>query len=122
MGVSPDVSHDEGTENERCLILYGSETGTAEEVAFKLHRTFAQCSLNCAISSLDDYEISKLPSETCIIWIIATSGEGEVPPNMKTFWKFLLRKNLSSDSLKGVTTAVFGLGDSSYEKFNAAAR
>lgn len=109
-------------EKEQYLILYGSETGTAEEVAFKLQRTFAQCSLDCSISSLDDYEISKLPTETCIIWVVATSGEGEVPPNMKTFWKFLLRKNLPSDCLKGVSTAVFGLGDSSYEKFNAAAR
>ena len=31
---------------------------------------------------------------------------------MKTFWKFLLRKSLPSDSLKAVHMAVFGLGDS----------
>lgn len=104
------------------LVLYGSETGTAEEVAFKIHSHFSRRCLNFSISSLDDYDVSKLPSETCILWVVATAGEGEVPSNMKKFWNFLLRKSLSNDSLKGVSCAVFGLGDSSYEKFNSAAR
>lgn len=104
------------------LVLYGSETGTAEEVAFKIHRHFTQKRLKISISSLDEYDVTKLPSETCILWVIATAGEGEVPSNMKRFWNFLLRKSLSSDSLKSVSCAVFGLGDSSYEKFNSAAR
>ncbi len=38
--------------------------------------------------------------------------QGEVPSNMKAFWKFLLRKALPADSLKQVAAAVFGLGDS----------
>lgn len=103
------------------IILYGSETGTAEEVAFKLHRTLSQ-NMDFTISSLEDYDVSRLPSESCIIWVIATAGEGEVPSSMKKFWNFLLRRSLSGESLRGVFTAVFGLGDSSYEKFNAAAR
>ena len=39
-------------------------------------------------------------------------GQGELPDNMKQFWRFLLRKSLPADSLAGVTFAVFGLGDS----------
>lgn len=109
--------------NERpSLVLYASETGTAEEVAFKMHKTFTQCGLKFSISSLDDYEVSLLPTETCIVWVVATSGEGEVPTSMRKFWNFMLRKSLSAESLKGVSSAVFGLGDSSYEKFNSAAR
>lgn len=38
--------------------------------------------------------------------------QGELPTNMKRFWRFLLRKNLPADSLCGVMHAVFGLGDS----------
>jgi sulfite reductase alpha subunit-like flavoprotein len=38
--------------------------------------------------------------------------QGEFPDSMKRFWTFLLNKNLPLDSLKGVGTAVFGLGDS----------
>lgn len=41
---------------------------------------------------------------------------------MKKFWKFLLRKNLPSDSLSNLNFGVIGLGDSSYQKFNFVAK
>ncbi len=41
---------------------------------------------------------------------------------MKRFWRFLLKKSLPHDALCGLTFAVFGLGDSSYAKFNFAAK
>ncbi|XP_049823159.1 NADPH-dependent diflavin oxidoreductase 1 isoform X2 [Aethina tumida] len=41
---------------------------------------------------------------------------------MKGFWKFLLRRNLPSDSLINMRFAVLGLGDSSYTKFNFVAK
>jgi sulfite reductase alpha subunit-like flavoprotein len=34
------------------------------------------------------------------------------------FWKYLLRKYLGAQWLKGVRHAVFGLGDSGYQKYN----
>ncbi|XP_054582746.1 NADPH-dependent diflavin oxidoreductase 1 isoform X2 [Eptesicus fuscus] len=41
---------------------------------------------------------------------------------MKSFWRFLFRKNLPSTSLCQVDFAVVGLGDSSYAKFNFVAK
>lgn len=41
---------------------------------------------------------------------------------MKNFLKFLLIKELPSDSLAGLNFTLFGLGDSGYAKFNATAR
>ncbi|XP_073288972.1 NADPH-dependent diflavin oxidoreductase 1 isoform X3 [Primulina huaijiensis] len=41
---------------------------------------------------------------------------------MKGFWRFLLQKNLSHGWLNGVCYAVFGLGDSSYQKYNFVAK
>ena len=38
--------------------------------------------------------------------------QGELPSNMRAFWRFLLRKNLPADSLSSVSFAAFGLGDS----------
>ena len=38
--------------------------------------------------------------------------QGELPSNMRAFWRFLLRKNLPADSLSGLSFAAFGLGDS----------
>ena len=37
-------------------------------------------------------------------------------------WKFLLRADLPSNSLANLNFCVFGLGDSSYELFNAMAK
>ena len=39
-------------------------------------------------------------------------AQGEIPDSMKRFWRFLLRKSLPANSLAGMQTAVFGLGDS----------
>ena len=37
-------------------------------------------------------------------------------------WQFLLRKDLPPSSLAALNFTVFGLGDSSYEQFNAVAK
>lgn len=44
--------------------------------------------------------------------------QGENPDNMRSFWKFLLRKSLPPDSLAALKFAVFGLGDSTYVTYN----
>ena len=41
---------------------------------------------------------------------------------MQKFWRFLLRKSLPADSLCSMEFSVFGLGDSSYPKFNYCAK
>lgn len=57
-----------------------------------------------------------------VVFFVSTTGDGEMPDNGKAFWRFLLRADLPKTSLNAVTVTVFGLGDSSYAKFNAAAR
>ena len=37
---------------------------------------------------------------------------------MQVFWRFLLQRNLSKHWLEGVRYALFGLGDSGYQKYN----
>ncbi|KAL8812558.1 MAG: hypothetical protein Q9223_007261 [Gallowayella weberi] len=48
--------------------------------------------------------------------------QGDLPANARSFWKKLLRKRLPPDYLQHVNITTFGLGDSSYPKFNWAAR
>ena len=52
----------------------------------------------------------------------STTGDGDVPDTMMSFWRFLLRRDLSPQSLSNVKCAVFGLGDSAYAQFNVVAR
>lgn len=54
--------------------------------------------------------------------MVSTTGQGDLPANATIFWKSLLRKKLPTHCLSQVDFALFGLGDSSYEKFNWAAR
>lgn len=54
--------------------------------------------------------------------MIATTGQGDPPANMQQFWRLLLRKNLPANMLQDLKYGVLGLGDSSYQKFNFAAK
>lgn len=102
-------------------ILYGSETGNAQDFAHYLGRKLRYYSLRPTVSSLDEYDPRKLVTETrYLIVLCSTTGQGEFPRNLQKFIKFLLRKRLPKDLLNHVKFTTFGLGDSSYPKFNFA--
>lgn len=103
-------------------ILYGSETGTAQDTAEQIWKIAKRNCLKCHISSLDEYEIENLSTDRLIIFVVATTGQGEVTTNMKRFWRFLLRKNLPTNLLQHLHYAVLALGDSSYQKYNYAGK
>lgn len=104
------------------LILYGSQTGTAKFAAEELQRELFKLNFISKINEMDSYNCLNLPEENFIIFIISTTGYGEFPSNSKNFWNFLMRKDLPEDSLENINYTVFGLGDSSYEKFNQCAK
>lgn len=99
-------------------ILYGSQTGTAQEVAERLVRDAKRRHFATRCAALDNYDRAQLPLQKFVLFVVATTGQGDAPDNMKQFWRFLLRKSLPMNSLQGVQVAVLGLGDSSYPKFN----
>lgn len=60
---------------------------------------------------------SELPHTPLLILITSTHGRGQPPPAMLPIWSALLRSGLPPDILEDVHFALYGLGDSSYEKF-----
>ncbi|KAF1803033.1 hypothetical protein FB192DRAFT_1366124 [Mucor lusitanicus] len=100
------------------LILFGSETGCAQDVAENLARQARRRHFKTRVVAMDDYDKSQLVEEKLVFFVCSTTGQGIEPANMKKFWKFLLRKNLPNDILSDLDCAVLGLGDSSYRKFN----
>ncbi|XP_067949341.1 NADPH-dependent diflavin oxidoreductase 1-like [Watersipora subatra] len=106
------------TSERKLLILFGSQTGTAEEVAEGLARDGFRRHFDVELSSLDQFDIQKLLHSRLAIFVCSTTGQGDPPSNMKKFWKFLLRKNLPADSLGNLHFVMVGLGDSSYIKYN----
>ncbi|XP_047113285.1 NADPH-dependent diflavin oxidoreductase 1 isoform X1 [Schistocerca piceifrons] len=106
----------------KLTILYGSQTGSAQDVAERIWREARRYHFMGPVRAMDDYPVSQLIYERLVVFVCSTTGQGEEPDNMKQFWKFLLRKNLPKNSLQAVRFAVLGLGDSSYAKFNFAAK
>ena len=104
------------------LILFGSQTGTAEEVADRLAAESLRWHFAPRVVPMEEYDVARLPGEPFVVCVASTTGEGEVPDGMRPLWSFLLRRDLPPGSLRGVRHAVFGLGDSSYAKFNFAAK
>lgn len=103
-------------------ILYGSETGTAQDVAEQIWKSAKRKGLNSTVSAMNDYDVRGLGSEKLVIFVVATTGQGDPPNNMRQFWKLLLRKSLPVTLLSHLSYGVLGLGDSSYQKFNFAAK
>ncbi|KAB2613690.1 NADPH-dependent diflavin oxidoreductase 1-like [Pyrus ussuriensis x Pyrus communis] len=89
---------------KKLLILYATQTGNALDVAERVSREAERRGCPVHLLSLDQYDA------------------GDTPDPMKGFWKDLLQKNLSRQWLEGLRYAVFGLGDSGYQKFNFVAK
>ncbi|CAA0814372.1 NADPH-dependent diflavin oxidoreductase 1 [Striga hermonthica] len=109
--------------HEQLLILFASQTGNAMDAAERLGREAERRGCpSVSVLSIDEFQPSNLPNKEAVIFVVSTTGQGENPDSMKSFWRFLLQKNLTREWLKGVHYAVFGLGDSSYQKYNFVAK
>ena len=107
---------------QRVLVLYGSQTGTAEDLSEELGTMLRNRQFNVQVSPMDSYPMQNLIGERAVVFLCSTTGQGEEPDNMKLSWRFLLRRDLPTNSLENSLYAVLGLGDSSYLKFNFVAK
>ncbi|KAI0391060.1 riboflavin synthase domain-like protein [Xylariaceae sp. FL0594] len=104
------------------LILYGSETGNSEDAAGDIERMAMRLRFQTSLEEMNDVELSDLLRYSLVVFVIATTGQGDIPKNARKFWKSLLRKRLQPGCLSRVNFTTFGLGDSSYFQYNWAAR
>ena len=95
-------------ESRGLVVLYGSQTGTAQEVAERIGREGERLHFSTEVCSMDDFEVRRLPTSPLVVYVTSTTGQGEEPDNMKKTWKFLLRKSLPPDSLSQQRFGVLG--------------
>ncbi|KAI5917115.1 riboflavin synthase domain-like protein [Camillea tinctor] len=115
-------NQDNQVDNRRVLILYGSETGNSQDAAGDLGRLAERLRFQTLVCEMNDVELSALLRYPLVIFVVSTTGQGEVPKNARQFWKSLLRKRLPPSCLRNLNFTTFGLGDSSYSKYNWAVR
>ncbi|KEF61857.1 uncharacterized protein A1O9_03428 [Exophiala aquamarina CBS 119918] len=116
------TTDNEPNQDRFALILYGTETGTSQDLAEEVSRCLDRLHFHTDVAGLDDVSFGHLGLYVLTVFVVATTGQGDFPDNARKFWTSLLRKKLSSTTLVGTEYAVVGLGDSSYPKFNWAAR
>lgn len=103
-------------------VLYGSQTGSAQDTAQRIARQARRKQLQVQVLPLDAYTVTNLISESLVVFVCSTTGQGDPPDNMKNFWRFVFKKSLPVGSLSRLDCAILGLGDSSYPKFNYVAK
>lgn len=108
------------------LVVYGSQTGTAEDYAKRFAKELiSKFKLNVMCADLEDYDfdnLHNLPSNVVISLFLSTYGEGEYPDNALQFETWLKSLDPFESNLGNVNFTIFGLGNSTYEHFNGAAR
>ncbi|KAJ2158170.1 NAPDH-dependent diflavin reductase [Coemansia sp. RSA 552] len=108
----------------KLLVLYGSQTGYAKDTAQRIARQGWRRHFAVRVEAMDAQTDRRaiFDAQYPVVFVCSTTGQGEEPDNMKRFWRFLLRKALPHNALEQLQFAVFGLGDSSYQKFNFPAK
>ncbi|MCA6121154.1 cytochrome P450 [Bradyrhizobium sp. WSM 1704] len=97
--------------NTPMLVLYGSNLGSAEELATRMADLSEINGFATRLGPLDDY-VGKLPEEGGVL-IICASYNGAAPDNATQFVKWL-GSDLPKDAFSKVRYAVFGCGNSDW--------
>ncbi|ROW05081.1 hypothetical protein VSDG_00370 [Cytospora chrysosperma] len=116
---------------KNCIILYGSQTGTAEDYASRLAKEGkSRFGLETMAADLEDYDYENLdciPSDKVVMFVLATYGEGEPTDNAVDFYEFITSEDASFSEgndppLGNLNYVAFGLGNNTYEHYNSMVR
>ena len=100
------------------LILWGSQTGTAEGFGNELMREARRRGYNAKSVDLEEYTGDQLSEEKApCVFLMATNGEGEPTDNAMEFYSWANDEDPSAEALSALRFAVFGLGNTQYEHF-----
>ncbi|NUW58785.1 NADPH-dependent assimilatory sulfite reductase flavoprotein subunit [Cronobacter muytjensii] len=101
-------------------LISASQTGNARRVAEALRDDLLAAQLNVNLINAGDYKFKQIAQEKLLVIVTSTQGEGDPPEEAVALHKFLLSKK--APKLEGAAFAVFGLGDTSYERFCQAGK
>ncbi|OEK99585.1 assimilatory sulfite reductase (NADPH) flavoprotein subunit [Staphylococcus saprophyticus] len=116
--VSEPVSA--STESLDVHVLYGTETGNAEEIAETFETKLKSQNLNVHLWDMDDFPRDSLPEVEHLFIICSTQGVGEPPINALDLYDYLHGDD--APQLDQVNFAVLALGDQDFPDFCQAGK
>ena len=103
-------------------VVFGTQTGTAQRFAKRLAEDVrGKLGLSVAVEDVENVDVWTLAErKRTLVFVVATYGDGEPSDSASEFHEWLMDPSRESDtSLRDLRFAVFGLGNSQYEKFNS---
>ena len=102
------------SENE-ILIIFGTETGNAEELSDTASRLASDYDLIGKVMDMEDVTTDILAESKNLMVICSTWGDGEQPDNAEDLYEST--NNLNDGDLKGLKFSVLALGDTAFDLF-----
>ena len=103
------------------FFLYGSQTGTCEEIAKNLAGEAASRGVNVGGGTAMEMNALKMPDLAvqagAIVVVVSSTGDGDAPDNCANAVQKLKGTKLGPELFAGVPFTTLGLGDSNYTKF-----
>lgn len=103
------------------VVFYGSQTGTAEEFANRIAKEATRYGMRAMTADPEEIQLDTIPrisdiEKSLLVLCLATYGEGDPTDNARSLYDWLKR---GESDLNGLNFAVFGLGNKTYEHYNA---
>lgn len=118
--ATSDPAVEASAPQRRLTVIYGSQTGNARRLAEALASRAEAAGLAVRLFRADAYPLRELKDERLLYLVVSTQGDGDPPEDSHGLVEFLAGRR--APSLKPLSFAVLGLGDSSYPKFCEVAR
>lgn len=102
------------------MILFGSQTGNAEDVAEQAADFAREAGLAPQVLDMDDVSPEQLVGVERLLIVTSTYGEGEMPDNAQSLWDAMSGDD--APALAGTFFSVLALGDTNYDEFCVAGK
>lgn len=111
----PASSEAASPREQAVTILYGTESGNAEELAHLAGKQAGEKGIRAKVVDMADYPRDQLGEEENLLVLVSTWGDGDPPDSAVEFYEWLHSE--SAPRLEGMRFSVLALGDTSYERF-----